>query len=315
MTTLVVNGSTVSLPGDRSTTLLHALRNGLRLNGPKYGCGLGACGACTVLVDGVAARACMIPLAGVGGRSVTTLEGLADASGLHPVQQAFIDAQAAQCGYCINGMIMTAVALLSVDPEPTASRRCAQALSGNLCRCGTHLEIVDAVLRAAAAGSGARAMSGAADPTPMPMPAHRAGAPAPTALHATGVLLVTREPPPPAPQAAGQPPMVAGRPGRRRRDPGRRLRRRPASIGFNGHVDLGTGIRTALAQIVAEELDVGLDQVEMVLGDTALAPNQGPTIASASIQIHAVPLRQAAAQARASCWRWRPRCSVSTPTR
>ncbi|MEO8279789.1 MAG: (2Fe-2S)-binding protein [Ideonella sp.] len=136
------------LPDLPQLSLLTALRNDLGLNGPKYGCGLGQCGACTVLVDGVAARACVIPLAGVAGRSITTLEGLADAAGLHPVQQAFIDAQAAQCGYCLNGMLMMTVALLSENPQPTEDQ-VRRALSGNLCRCGTHVEIIQAVLRAA----------------------------------------------------------------------------------------------------------------------------------------------------------------------
>lgn len=145
---LVVNHRERLLPDLPQLSLLTALRNDLGLNGPKYGCGLGQCGACTVLVDGVAARACVIPLAGVAGRSITTLEGLADAAGLHPVQQAFIDAQAAQCGYCLNGMVMMTVALLSENPQPTEDQ-VRRALSGNLCRCGTHLEIIRAVLRAA----------------------------------------------------------------------------------------------------------------------------------------------------------------------
>lgn len=146
--TLKVNGTTVTLAASRRTTLLHALRNDLGLTAAKYGCGLGECGACTVLVDGIAARACVIPLAGIAGRSITTLEGLADEGGLHPVQQAFIDAQAAQCGYCLNGMMMTTVALLERTPRPTP-RQARDALAGNLCRCGTHIEILDAVRRAA----------------------------------------------------------------------------------------------------------------------------------------------------------------------
>ncbi len=147
-TRLVINGKPQALSCPSGTTLLAALRNDLCLNGPKYGCGLGECGACTVLVDGVAARACVIPLAGVAGRSVTTLEGLADERGLHPVQQAFIDAQAAQCGYCLNGMLMMTVALLARTPQPT-EQQVRQALSANLCRCGTHVEIIAAALRAA----------------------------------------------------------------------------------------------------------------------------------------------------------------------
>ncbi len=148
--TLTVNGRATSCLVPHATTLLHLLRNDLGLNGPKYGCGLGECGACTVLVDGVAARACVIPARGVAGRTVVTLEGLAPRGFLHPVQQAFVDAQAAQCGYCLNGMILATVALLDETPSPDEARIRA-ALSHNLCRCGTHVEIVDAVLRAVAA--------------------------------------------------------------------------------------------------------------------------------------------------------------------
>src|SRR5690606_18591119 len=136
---LVVNGRPCALPPSTlaSATLLHVLRNDLSLNGPKYGCGLGQCGACTALVDGVAARACVIPAQGVAGREVTTLEGLPARCGredaLHPVQQAFVHEQAAQCGYCLNGMVMMAVALLERNPDPdeAAIRR---ELSSNLCR-------------------------------------------------------------------------------------------------------------------------------------------------------------------------------------
>ena len=160
-TSATINGQPCPLPAvDASATLLHLLRNDLRLNGPKYGCGLGQCGACTVLVDGVAARACVIPAQGVAGREVTTLEGLparcGAGAGLHPVQQAFVDAQAAQCGYCLNGMVMMAVALLERNPDPdeAAIRR---ALSANLCRCGTHVEIIRAVQRAAVLMRGVQA--------------------------------------------------------------------------------------------------------------------------------------------------------------
>ncbi len=143
-----VNGAPVVLDLAASVPLLLALRNDLELTSPKYGCGLGQCGACTVLLDGVPARSCLLPLAVAQGRRVTTLEGLARGSTLHPVQQAFIDEQAAQCGYCLNGIIMTTVALLARDPapsEPTIRRE----LAGNLCRCGAHVEILRAVHRAA----------------------------------------------------------------------------------------------------------------------------------------------------------------------
>jgi nicotinate dehydrogenase subunit A len=145
---LNVNGRARRLQVPATAPLMMVLRNDLQLNGPKYGCGLGECGACTVLVDGVAARSCVIPAGGVQGRDITTLEGLGRGDALHPVQQAFIDAQAAQCGYCLNGMVMMAAALLARQPDPS-EEDVRRELSGNLCRCGTHLEIVRAVLLAA----------------------------------------------------------------------------------------------------------------------------------------------------------------------
>ncbi len=143
-----VNGHTHELAPSREASLLHLLRNDLGLNGPKYGCGLGQCGACTVLVDGVAARACVIPAHGVAGRQITTLEGLGSRDAWHPVQAAFEQAQAAQCGYCLNGMVMQAAALLAREPHP-CEERIRDELSGNLCRCGTHVQIVRAVQDAA----------------------------------------------------------------------------------------------------------------------------------------------------------------------
>lgn len=145
--TLTVNGHQhrLDVPGD--TPLLFVLRNDLELNGPKYGCGLGQCGACTVLVGDKCARSCVIPVRGVAGRDVITLEGLRTGTALHFVQQAFIDEQAAQCGYCLNGMIMSTVGLLKQSPSPTESQ-IRDALSHNLCRCGTHIEILRAVRRA-----------------------------------------------------------------------------------------------------------------------------------------------------------------------
>ena len=145
---LVVNGQALSLDLDAGTPLLYVLRNDLQLNGPKYGCGLGQCGACAVLVDGVAARSCVLPLKAVAGRSVITLEGLGRDGVLDPVQRAFIAEEAAQCGYCLNGMIITARALLSTNPDPSEAQ-VREALRFNLCRCGTHIEIVRAVMLAA----------------------------------------------------------------------------------------------------------------------------------------------------------------------
>ena len=146
--TLTINSASHLIAIDKQATLLNVLRNDCQLNSPKYGCGLGECGACTVLIDGVAARACAIPALGVAGRHITTLEGLGEPGKLHLVQRAFIDAQAAQCGYCLSGMIMMTVALLARNPDPTEVD-IQHELSGNLCRCGTHVEIVNAVLHAA----------------------------------------------------------------------------------------------------------------------------------------------------------------------
>ncbi len=145
---LTLNGASQSITVDKQASLLTVLHNDFELNSPKYGCGLGECGACTVLVDGVAARACVIPAWGVSGRSITTLEGLGVLENLHPIQQAFIDEQAAQCGYCLSGMIMMAAALLARNPDPSTDE-IHRELSGNLCRCGAHVEIVNAVQRAA----------------------------------------------------------------------------------------------------------------------------------------------------------------------
>ena len=142
-----VNGQPVSLDIAGDAPLLNVLRNDLCLNGPKFGCGLGECGACTVLIDGVAARSCVIPLAGVARRAVITLDGLERDGTLDPVQQAFIDEQGAQCGYCMNGMIMTLKALLLRCPAPT-EQQIRNELDFNLCRCGTHVEIMRCALRA-----------------------------------------------------------------------------------------------------------------------------------------------------------------------
>jgi len=145
-----VNGVAHTLRVDPLTPLLYMLRNDLALNGPKFGCGLGECGACAVLIDGRLARACTVVMAGVAGREVTTLEGLGAANKLGVVQAAFIAEQGAQCGYCLNGMIMTAHALLSKTPAPSTAQ-IVDALKYNLCRCGAHVEILRSVARAAQA--------------------------------------------------------------------------------------------------------------------------------------------------------------------
>jgi nicotinate dehydrogenase subunit A len=146
---LVVNGKRHSVESwDPDQPLLYVLRNALGLHGPKFGCGLGQCGSCTVLIDGEPTRSCLTGIAAVAGKSVTTLEGLGSPEQPHPVQAAFIAEQAAQCGYCSNGMVMSVVALLKRTPRPTPEQ-IKSALAGNLCRCGSHDRVLRAVQRAA----------------------------------------------------------------------------------------------------------------------------------------------------------------------
>lgn len=145
-----INGAETRVTAEPETPLLYILRNDLCLNGPKYGCGLGECGACAVLVDDHAARSCTVPVGAVAGKSVTTLEGLRTNASPHPVQTAFIENQAAQCGYCLNGMIIAIVALLKRTPSPSEDD-IRGALRHHLCRCGTHMEILAAARAAAAA--------------------------------------------------------------------------------------------------------------------------------------------------------------------
>jgi nicotinate dehydrogenase subunit A len=146
-----LNGKAVTLASaDPKMPLLYALREDFGLKGPRFGCGLGQCGACTVVVDGNAVRSCLTPVSVVAGKAVRTLDGLAENGRLDPLQQAFIDEQAVQCGYCTNGMIMTAKALLEREKRPTRTQ-IVEALDGNLCRCGTQPRVVRAIERAAAA--------------------------------------------------------------------------------------------------------------------------------------------------------------------
>ena len=145
---LTVNGRIHDVNAAPDTALLYVLRNDLELNGPKYGCGLGECGACAVLIDGLAARSCVIPISGCVERDIVTLEGLGSRSHPDPVQDAFIREQAAQCGYCLNGMIMTTKALLMHNPKPSETDM-LEALRHHLCRCGAHVEIMRAMKRAA----------------------------------------------------------------------------------------------------------------------------------------------------------------------
>lgn len=147
--TINVNGAQHEVQADGETPLLYVLRNDLKLKGARFGCGLGQCGACTVIVDGKAVQSCDVPVSAVVGKAVSTIEGIAGNGRLHPLQQAFIDEQAAQCGYCASGIIMAAKALLDVNPG-ASDGEIKTALARNLCRCGTHQRILRAIRRAQA---------------------------------------------------------------------------------------------------------------------------------------------------------------------
>lgn len=148
MTTLRVNGATHRVPAAPDTPLLLVLRNDLQLGSPKYGCGMEQCGSCMVLIDGNPTPTCRLPVGAVAEREIVTVEGLAPGDALHPVQQAFIDANAVQCGYCASGVMIAAAALLARNPAPTR-RQIQAALDRNICRCGAHNRMLDAVRRAA----------------------------------------------------------------------------------------------------------------------------------------------------------------------
>ena len=147
-TQITVNGLQQTVTSSADTPLLYVLRDELSLSGPRFGCGLSQCGACTVLLNGRAVRSCVLPLSRVGDQPVTTLEGLGTPSAPHPLQQAFLDEQAGECAYCMNGMLMVAAGLLAQNPSPSEAD-IKQALNGNLCRCGSQPRIVRAVQRAA----------------------------------------------------------------------------------------------------------------------------------------------------------------------
>ena len=149
---LNVNGASREVAADAETPLLYVLRNDLGLKAARYGCGIGQCGACTVIVDGKAVQSCDVPVSAVVGKAITTLEGIGTAEQPHPLQRAFIEKQAAQCGYCLSGIIMSAKALLDAQPRPTEAQIRA-ALEGNLCRCGTHTRILKAIRAAAEGGA------------------------------------------------------------------------------------------------------------------------------------------------------------------
>jgi nicotinate dehydrogenase subunit B len=295
---LTVNGAERSVICEPDTPLLDVLRHDLGLAGPKFGCGMELCGACMVLIEGRARASCSLPVSAVGS-PVTTLEGLPGGNGrLHPVQQAFIDEQAAQCGYCTSGMVMAAVGLLRDHPAPT-EQEVREALNGNLCRCGTHDRIIRAVQKAAAQTPGGSAV------VPRPAAAQLLASQVPASGSQLG------EGPRLAPPSDSPRPAVAESGVQSTGSP------LPADLAANpvlarwldfsrngevtiriGKVEYGQGIWTALAQIAAEELQLALARVQMAPVSTGTSPNEGITAGSLSVEDSGSALRQVCAQAR-----------------
>ena len=278
-----VNGAERSVACEPDTPLLDVLRHDLGLAGPKFGCGMGLCGACCVLIEGRARASCDLAVSAVGG-PVTTVEGLLDGGRLHPVQQAFVDEQAAQCGYCTSGMVMAAAGLLRDHPAP-AEQEVREALDGNLCRCGTHGRIIRAVQKAARRMSGGRAAISsppAAEVLVSQVPA--AGTPA----GAGPVLAPSSGSPSPLVAESGVPSGISSLPADLAANPvlARWLDfRRDGEVTIRtGEVEYGQGIWTALAQIAAEELQVTLARVQVAPVSTSTSPNEGVTAGSLSVQ-------------------------------
>jgi nicotinate dehydrogenase subunit B len=294
---LAVNGAERFVTCEPDTPLLDVLRHDLGLAGPRFGCGMGLCGACFVLIEGRVLASCDLPVSAVGG-SVTTVEGLPDGGQLHPVQQAFIDEQAAQCGYCTSGMMMAAAGLLRDRPAP-AEQEVREALDGNLCRCGTHGRIIRAVQKAAGRMSGGQAMVSwppAADVLVSQVPA---GGTQPVE---GPVLAPPSVSPSPLVAESGVPAGVSPLPADLAANPV--LARwldfsRDGEVTIRtGKVEYGQGIWTALAQVAAEELQVTLARVRVAAVSTSTSPNEGVTAGSLSVQDSGSALRQACAQAR-----------------
>jgi nicotinate dehydrogenase subunit B len=298
---ITVNGAERSVTCEPDTPLLDVLRHDLSLAGPRFGCGMGLCGACMVLIGGRARASCDLPVSAVRG-PVITVEGLPAGGQLHPVQRAFIDEQAAQCGYCTSGMVVAAVGLLRDCPAPT-QREAREALDGNLCRCGAHGRIIRAVLKAAGRASDDPAVVG--DPAAGQLPASQA----PVRVSAGGTPAA--QGPAPAPPSASPGPLSVGPAVPSGASP------LPADLAANpvlarwldfsrdgevtiriGKVEYGQGIWTALAQVAAEELQVALARVRVAPVSTGTSPDEGVTAGSLSVEDSGSALRQACAQAR-----------------
>lgn len=261
--TLKVNGKIYRVEVEPSTPLLYVLRNQLGFKGVKYACGLEQCGACNVLIDGEAVPSCKLQVGAIQGAEIITIEGLGTPESPHPLQEAFIDQQATQCGYCTTGMVISAQGLLNKHRYPTDDQ-INDALDGNLCRCGTHERVRRAIkLRVAR-------------PEKNPLVESRDLEPLPAAERAL-------------PQALVENPDL---------DAWVRINPDETVTIFSGKVEYGQGLKTALAQIAADELDVSLARIRMVMGDTVQTPDEGMTVGSMSLMTSGNAIRQAAAEAR-----------------
>jgi nicotinate dehydrogenase subunit B len=263
--TLKVNGQDHRVSVDPDTPLLYVLRNDLGLKGAKLGCGLGQCGACTVLIDGRATSSCRLPVRAVRGREITTVEGLGTPEHPHPLQEAFVAEGAAQCGYCTAGMVVAAAALLERNPHPSDDDIRAH-MAGNICRCGTHERVLRAIRRLAANAPAAQVSVEKVPPTGTP----------------------------PGPVEA-LPRTLAGTPDL---DAWLQFGEAGTVTLFSGKAELGQGIRSAIAMIGADELDVSLERVRVVMADTLRTPNEGYTVSSMSLETSGNAIRYAAAEVR-----------------
>ncbi|MGH3490955.1 MAG: 2Fe-2S iron-sulfur cluster-binding protein, partial [Actinopolymorphaceae bacterium] len=275
----VVNEVPTTVDADRETPLVHVLRQDLGLYGVRPGCSVGECGSCVVLVDGRPERSCQLPAGAAEGTRITTPEGLGTPDQPHEIQQAFLDEQAAQCGYCLNGIIMSTAGLLAREPKPDEAA-IQQALEGHLCRCGTHHRILRAVRRLA--GQPLPPCAAVVRPDPLPPGGPFAG--------------------------AGRPPERTGAgqhhelPNALRSAPNVEDWLRPLADGRiearSGRAELGQGVRTALAQVVAAELDVPVDRIVVRRAATDATPDEGYTAGSASLEQGGTALAMAAAAFR-----------------
>ncbi len=269
--TLKVNGKTCRLSVDPDTPLIYVLRNDLNLKGAKFACGLQQCGACMIMMDGQAVHSCRIPVASAQGCEITTIEGLGAPDRLHPLQSAFIEEQAVQCGFCAPGMIMTARALLDRKPSPTDDD-IREAMSGSLCRCGVYGRIFRAIRRASGRPPGS--------PVYEVGPGRQGDLPTPSETEsAKGPVMQT---------LAKTPDL----------DSWVRVNTDGTITLFTGKVELGQDLRTSLAMIGADELDVSLERIRVITADTAQSPDEGLTVSSMSLETSGNAIRYATAQVR-----------------